>query len=242
MNIILTGFMGTGKSTIGKRFAKRMGWRFVDVDEHIEASTKQSIAEIFAQRGEGVFRRLERRWINRMIHEQHQVIATGGGAFIDPVSRARLRLSGPVVCLTATPQVILTRIGRRLAGRPLLASARDPIVRVRTLLKQRAAAYAKADLTIDTSRRSVEEIVERLWQELAPYLCRSWQYVQEHAIELAHRYGGRYIVVVGERIGASGPTQFEAYHNAPARLTGKRDAGIYYIPLPEESLTAFAAD
>ena len=242
MNIILTGFMGTGKSTIGKRFAKRMSWRFVDVDERIETSTKQTIPEIFAKRGEDVFRRLERRWINRIIHEHHQVIATGGGAFVDPVSRARLRLSGPVICLTATPQVILARVGRQLAHRPLLASARDPLARMRTLIKKRASAYAKADLTIDTSRLSVEEAVERLWKELAPYLCRSWQYVQDHAMELGHRYSGQYIVVVGERVIASGPTQLEAFHKAPARLTDKRDAGIYYIPLPEESLTAFSTD
>ncbi len=238
MNIILTGFMGTGKTSVGKRLAKRMGWRFVDVDHLIETSAKISIPEIFAQRGEAVFRRLERRWISRTIHDRHQVIATGGGAFVDPQSRARLRLSGPVICLTATPQAVLARVGRKIATRPLLAKSRDPLARIRTLLRQRAPAYAKADLAIDTSHLGVEEVVERLWRELAPYLCRSWQYVQEHAMELAHRYGGKYIVVVDDRIIASGPTQLEAYHNAPHRMTGKRDAGIYYIPLPEESLTA----
>jgi shikimate kinase len=238
MNIILTGFMGTGKTSVGKRLARRMGWRFVDVDRLIEASAKMSIPGIFAQRGEAVFRRLERRWISRIIHGRHQVIATGGGAFVDPQSRARLRLSGPVVCLTATPQAVLARVGRRLASRPLLAEGRDPLARIRALLRLRAAAYAKADLTIDTTHLAVEEVVERLWKELAPYLCRSWQYVQEHTLELAHRYGGKYIVVVDDQVVATGQTQLEAYHNAPHRLTEKRDAGIFYIPLPEESLTA----
>ena len=239
MNIILTGFMGTGKTAVGKRLARRMGWRFVDVDRLITASAKMSVPEIFAQRGEAVFRRLERRCISRIIHDRHQVIATGGGAFVDPHSRARLRLSGPVICLTATPKAILTRVGRRLANRPLLTKSHDPLARIRTLLRRREAAYAKADLMIDTSRLAVEAVVERVWKELGPYLCRSWQYVQGHAAALAQRYGGRYVVVIDDRIVASGPTQLAAYHNAPHRLTQKRDAGIYYIPLPEESLTAF---
>ena len=238
MNIILTGFMGTGKTSVGKRLAKRMGWQFIDVDRLIEASAKRSIPELFAQRGEAVFRRLERRCISRIIHDRYQVIATGGGAFVDPHSRARLRLSGPVICLTATPQTVLARVGRKIATRPLLAKGHDPLARIRTLLRQRAPAYAKADLSIDTSHLAIEDVVERLWKELAPYLCRSWQYVQEHATELAHRYCGQYIVVVDDQIVATGPTQLEAYHNAPHRLTEKRDAGIYYIPLPEESLTA----
>ena len=238
MNIILTGFMGTGKTAVGKRLAKRLGWQFVDVDQLIEASAQMPITKIFTQRGEAVFRRLERRYINRVIHGRHQVVATGGGAFVDPANRARLRLSGPVICLTAKPERILERVGRRIEVRPLLAGAADPLGRTRTLLTQRERAYAQADLAIDTSGLSVDEVVDCLWHQLGPYVCPSWQYLRDHTVELSHRYGGKYVVVVQDRVVAAGETQLKAYQNAPHRLTDKPDAGIYYIPLPEESVTA----
>lgn len=237
MNIILTGFMGTGKSTVGRRLAKRLGWTFVDVDRLIETSARMSVARIFAERGEAIFRRLERRAIGRVIRGHEQVIATGGGAFVDPQSRAKLRVSGPVVCLTARPQVILARVGRRLDARPLLVGHANPVARIRALLAQRAAAYAHADLTMDTSSLSPDEIVERIWAKLSPCLCRSWRYFLDHVGELSGRYGGKYVVVVDDRIMGSGDTQLAAYQHAASRLANK-DAGIYYIPLPEESLTA----
>ena len=238
MNIILTGFMGTGKTSVGKRLAKRLGWRFVDLDQLIAASAKMPITRIFAERGEAVFRRLERRCISRVIHGQQQVIATGGGAFVDSQNRTRLRVSGPVICLTARPRTILTRVGRRLSTRPLLAGAADPLTRIRRLLSQRAGAYAQADITIDTSDLSVDEVTERVWEQLSPCLCKSWQYLLDHVGGLSQRYGGKYVVVVENHIIASGSTQLEAYQNASRHLSEKRDAGIYYIPLPEESLTA----
>ena len=238
MNIILTGFMGTGKTAAGKRLAKRLGWQFVDVDRLVEAGAKRPVARIFAERGEAVFRRLERRCISRLIHGRHQVIATGGGAFVDPQTRARLRASGPVICLTARPRVILERVGRRIATRPLLCGKGEPLDKIKTLLSRRARAYAQADMTIDTSDLSIEEVTEQVWRELSPCLCRSWQYVLAHTGKLSLRYGGRYVVVVDERIVASGQTQLEAYQKASSRLTEKREAGIFYIPLPEESLTA----
>lgn len=233
MNIVLTGFMGTGKTTVGKRLAKRLGWRFVDVDQRIESSAKMPIAKLFAERGEPVFRRLERRVIHRLVHGQQQVIATGGGAFLDSQNRSRLRMIGPVVCLTARPQAILNRVGRRIGVRPLLAGAANPLSRIRTLLQQRAGAYAQADLTIDTTNLSLDEVAERLWEQLKPCLCKSWQYLQAHSQELGRRYGGKYVVVVDNRIVSSGKTQLEAYQKASGRLTEHRDAGIYYIPLSD---------
>ena len=238
MNIVLTGFMGTGKTAVGKRLAKRLGWKFVDIDELIETGAKMPIAKLFSERGEVVFRRLERRHISRVVHGRHQVIATGGGAFVNPKNRSLLRASGMAICLTARPAVILQRVSRKIKMLPMLAGAGTPLLRIRTLLAQRAPAYAQADLTIDTSGLSVDEIVERIWQRVSPHLCKSWQYLLDHAPELSHRYGGKYIVVVENRIVASGDTQLEAYQNAPAQLVQKQDAGIYYIPLPEESLTA----
>jgi shikimate kinase len=237
MNIILVGFMGTGKTTVGRRLARRLGWRFVDLDELIEAKAKMPIATIFAERGEAVFRRLERWTIHRVVRGREQVIATGGGAFVDPQSRGRLRVSGPVVCLTASPTVILERVGRKAQTRPLLQGVASPLARIRALLTQRAGAYAQADLTVDTTRLSIDEVVERVWEQLSPCLCKSWQYLLDHTKELSRRYGGKYVVVVENRIVSCGKTQLEAYHRAPERFIEKREAGIYYIPLPEESLT-----
>ena len=251
MNVILIGFMGTGKSAVGKRLAKRLGWTFVDVDERIEAVAKMKIVELFAEKGEPVFRRLERRTIGRVVRGTNQVIATGGGAFLDPKNRSRLRVSGPVICLTARPRVILKRVERRLGTRPLLSSGTSPQGRIQELMARRAPTYAQADLTIDTSDLTLAQAVERLWLHLGPYLCKSWHYLRDHARELAARYGGKYVVVADDRVLASGASQLEAYQKAcegpasgsrPARLTTKQqDAGVYYIPLPEESVTAFAA-
>ena len=156
MNITLIGFMGTGKTAVGKRLARRLGWTFVDVDSLIVASAKESVAKIFAEHGEAVFRRLEARMIRRAARGRKQVIATGGGAFVNPENRQLLRAVGPVVCLTASPTVILRRVKPTLRSRPLLANARAPLARIQQLMRQRAAAYAKADLTIDGSRLSVE--------------------------------------------------------------------------------------
>jgi len=239
MNVILTGFMGTGKTAVGKRLAKRLGWTFVDIDKLIETAAGLSVPRIFAERGEPVFRRIERRCIARVVRDRDQVIATGGGAFVDPQSQGRLRASGPVICLTAKPQAIVSRVGSRLSARPMLSGAADPLARVKSLLAQRAAAYAKADLTIDTSDRSFDEIVERIWEQLSPHLCcPSWQYLLDHVPKLARRYGGKYVAVIHDRVVASGGTQLEAYRRAGDRLKAQPEAGIYYIPLPEESLVA----
>ena len=241
MNIILTGFMGTGKSSVGRRLAKRLGWQFVNVDQLIESSASMTIPEIFAKRGETVFRRLERRCISRVVRQRHQVIATGGGAFVDPDSRARLRMSGPVICLTATPQVIFSRVGKKIGMRPMLAGHPNPLTRIRTLLAQRASAYAKADVVIDTSDLSLDQVVERIWRELGPYLCKGWQYLQRHLAELTPRYGGQYVVVADDRVIASGKTQLAAYQKASPRLTNACEPGIFYIPLPEESSSVLSA-
>lgn len=235
MNIILTGFMGTGKTAAGKRLAKRLGWKFIDVDELIEKGAKASIADIFTQHGESVFRRLERAHINRLVHGHHQVIATGGGAVTDPLNRRRLRASGVVVCLIARPRVILERVGRRIDARPML-TRKDPLARIRTLLNERAQAYKQADLTVDTSDLTAEQVVERIWRAVSPCLCKSWQYLLDHADELSHRYGGKYVVVVENKIVASGATHLDAYRNA--KLADAADAGIYYIPQVAESLTS----
>jgi len=237
-NIILTGFMGTGKTAVGRRLARRLGWRFVDVDRRIEKAAGATIPEIFKKRGEPGFRRLERREIAKAVRDRGQVIATGGGAFADPENRRRLLAGGTVVCLTARPQDILSRVGRRIHTRPMLSGSGKTLSTIRLLLAKRAHAYEQADLTVNTSGLDVEEVVERLWQALSSCVCDSWQYLLDNAKQLAARYAGRYVAVIGRRIVASGQTQLEAYRKIPRRRTGNAEAGVYYISLPEESLTA----
>ena len=246
MNLTLTGFMGTGKTTVGKELAKRLGWQFVDVDRLIESSAAKSIPEIFAQHGEAVFRRLERRLIKQVTCGDEQVIATGGGAFVDPQNRSRLRAVGPVVCLTATPKAILQRVGSTLARRPMLAPS-DPrseatrikaggaLSRIEQLLRQRAAAYSKADLTIETTRLTIDEIVERIWDVLGPWIPRSWCYLVRHTERLCQRYGGKYVVVMDDRIVSVGVTQLQAFQGVRRTIPSRCEVGIYYIPSSQES-------
>ena len=237
MNITLVGFMGTGKTTVGKRIAKRLGWKFIDVDQLIEASAKKPIAQIFAEHGEAVFRRFEERYIKHVTRANHQVIATGGGAYVDEANRSRLRASGPVICLTARPKIILERVGKQASGRPLLQGS-DPLARIKELLAKRSKAYAQADAVIDTSDLSIDTVVERVWEKVSPGLCRSWEYLRERSGDLAKRYGGKYVVVLNNRVVACGESQLEAFQKAAQRIGQSDDAGIYYIPSGEESLTS----
>ncbi len=160
MKIVLIGFMGTGKSVVGCRLAERLGLSFVDVDDAIEEAAGLPIPEIFASEGESGFRRRERDLIASLATRRDCVIATGGGAVLDPENVRNLRAGALTVCLQAEPTVILGRIGAD-AQRPLLQTP-DRLARIRELLEQRASAYAQADLTVETSGSDVEEIVDRI--------------------------------------------------------------------------------
>ena len=238
MNITLTGFMGTGKTAVGKRLAKQLGWRFVDIDGLIVERAGMPVTKIFAEHGEAVFRRLEERTIRRVVRSHEQVIATGGGAFANPANRRVLRAVGPVICLTAAPQVILQRVSPTLASRPLLANAPSPLARIEQLMNQRASAYAHADLLINTSALSLDEVAERIWDQLGPWMSKSWQYLLKHSHKLPQRYGGKYIVVLGDRIVAVGATQLEAYQRIAKPVPPRCEVGIYYIPSPAEPAIA----
>ena len=152
--------MGTGKSAVGRKLAARLGRKFFDTDRLIEQEAKALISYIFAEKGEPYFRALEKRMINQVCNENSVVIATGGGAMIDEENVARLKESGTVICLTATPEIILERV-RSNSDRPLL-QGHDPLAKIRSLLADRAAVYAKADVTIDTSNLSIERVVESI--------------------------------------------------------------------------------
>ncbi len=165
MKIVLTGFMGTGKTVVGRRLAERLALPFVDLDDAIEAAASMAIPEIFASEGESGFRRRERELIANVANRGSCVVATGGGAVLDPENVRNLRTGALLVCLVAEPAVILQRLGTD-ASRPLLQSPDDRLARIRELLEQRGPAYAKADLSIETSGANVEEIVDRIIQHL----------------------------------------------------------------------------
>ncbi len=159
-NIILTGFMGVGKTSVGTRLAKDLGYVFVDTDERIEADQKTTITEIFAKKGEPFFRDVEARIIRQVLSGENQVVSTGGGAVIREESRAAFRKGGLTVCLTARPEVVFERI-RHETHRPLL-QVPDPKGKIRELLDAREQFYRQADLVIDTSDRSVEDIITEI--------------------------------------------------------------------------------
>jgi shikimate kinase len=162
--IILTGFMGTGKTEVGRRLAHTLGRPFVDTDRLIEAKAGRRIAEIFATDGEARFRALEREAVAEACGIADAVVATGGGALADPESHGRLATAGPIVCLTATPREILKRVGDART-RPLLASCRsaaERLERIEALLAARAAVYRSATHTIDTTGLTVDQVVGRV--------------------------------------------------------------------------------
>jgi len=156
-NIYLVGFMATGKTSVGRELARKKKWHFLDLDELIELREKRTISEIFAKEGEPYFRKVEKRILKEVAAESKFVIACGGGIVIDPENIKTMKESGIIICLTATPKVILKRASG-FTHRPLLNVA-EPEKQVELLLKLRAPYYAQADKTIDTSKKNVKEVV-----------------------------------------------------------------------------------
>ena len=158
--IVLVGMMGAGKSAIGRRLARALSWPFKDADAAIEAAAGTTIANIFAEIGEPAFRLKERQIIARLLTGERQVLALGGGAFIDPETRALVRAKGFSIWLRAEVDVLLRRTTTP-GKRPLLASG-DPRVTLASLLAQRAPVYALADLVVDSGKGPINAVVERI--------------------------------------------------------------------------------
>jgi shikimate kinase/3-dehydroquinate synthase len=158
-NIVLTGFMGTGKSAVGRRLAKALGWRFVDTDEMIERKTGRTIPQIFEKYGERYFRNVERKMIRIAARQKNAVIATGGGAVLDPRNVRVLSGNGLLVGLKASSRAILSRVSG--SDRPLLRGG-DPRSRVEALLAARQERYGRADFIVDTSGRDADQVSRRI--------------------------------------------------------------------------------
>ncbi len=166
--LVLTGFMASGKSAVGRTLAARLGRRFVDSDHEIMARAGKPIAQIFAEDGEAAFRRLEREVIADLAAApEPAVIATGGGALVDEPNYAALSRVATVVCLMARPEVIAKRVLASNVARPKLAEGNLPLEeRIAQLMGERKAAYARAAVTIDTSDLTVGGAAERVLRVL----------------------------------------------------------------------------
>lgn len=163
-HIVLVGLMGAGKTSVGKRLAAAMGLNFVDSDHAIEESARMTIPEIFATRGEAEFRAGERKVIARLLSEAPQVIATGGGAFMDEETRARIAEYGISLWLKAELPVLMKRVMRR-NNRPLLQNG-DPETTMRGLIEKRYPTYAQADVTVLSEEVPHETMVKTVIEAL----------------------------------------------------------------------------
>jgi shikimate kinase len=167
-SIVLVGMMGAGKSSIGRRLAVELGLPFIDADTEIETAAGMTIPEIFETHGEPYFRSGEARVIGRLLEGGPQVLASGGGAFINPQTRALIRERGVSVWLKAEVEVLLRRIRRR-SDRPLLKTD-DPEQALRRLVNERYPVYAEADVTVHSQDVAHEAIVADIVAALAARL------------------------------------------------------------------------
>ena len=163
-NIVLVGLMGAGKTSIGRRLAGRLGLPFTDADVEITKAAGCSIDDIFELYGEEAFRDGERRVIARLLEDQPHVLATGGGAFMDPDTRAEIAENGISVWLRADVEVLYQRTRRRNT-RPLLQNG-DPRATLERLAAERYPIYAQADITIETDGEKLTETLDHIVNEL----------------------------------------------------------------------------
>ena len=159
-SIVLVGLMGAGKTCIGKRLASEIGLSFADADAEIEAAADCTVEEIFARYGEQAFRDGERRVIARLLEGPRKVLATGGGAFVNPETRKNVHRDGVSVWLKADLDILVQRVSRR-NDRPLLKND-NPRATLERLIEQRYPCYAEADITVDTGNEPPDSTVGKV--------------------------------------------------------------------------------
>jgi len=161
-NIVLVGFMGTGKTTVGLHLEKKTGFPLVDMDHLIEQEVGTSISQIFATQGEAHFRSLERAMTKKLATQTNHIISTGGGIVLNPDNLTDFASNGLVVCLSASPETILNRV-RNDQNRPLLAGDKEQ--QIRDLLQQRQPLYDAIPFQVETDSRTPEQIAESILQQ-----------------------------------------------------------------------------
>jgi len=159
-NIYLVGFMGTGKTTVGKILAKKLKKEFVEMDEEIEKKEGRKIVDIFRLFGESYFRKVEKKVLKEIASCSNLVVSCGGGVVVDEENLKILKKTGIIICLKAIPSVIYERT-KKTKERPLL-NVPDPLKKIKELLARRAPFYAKADYFVDTSTLTPEEVSEEI--------------------------------------------------------------------------------
>jgi shikimate kinase len=171
--VALVGLMGAGKTSIGRRLAQRLGLPFIDADAEVEAAAGTTIEEIFQRHGEAAFRDGERRVIARLLDQPTHVLATGGGAFMDPSTRALLKARSITVWLRADLELMLSRVGRR-NNRPLL-KAGDPRTVLQQLMAGRYPLYGEADITVDSIDGPPDATLDGVLAKLSAHLATAAQ-------------------------------------------------------------------
>lgn len=159
-NIVLAGFMGTGKTEVGKELSRLLSMRLIDVDHEIEQAEAMPVKDIFMKKGESYFREIEAEIIRKYAAERKLIIATGGGAVLRKENLAALRENGTIFCLTAHPETILDRISRN-DERPLL-QGNERMDKIRNLLSIRGPLYEHAGIMIDTENKTPLQIAEEI--------------------------------------------------------------------------------
>ena len=168
-SIVLVGLMGAGKTAIGRKVAAALSLRFVDSDHEIENVSRMTVPELFERYGEAEFRALERRVIGRLVKDGPQVVATGGGAFINDETRAAIKRSCLSIWLKADLDILMDRVAKR-QNRPLLKTA-DPRATMARLMDERYPVYALADVTVKTRDEKREIIADEVIEAVATLLA-----------------------------------------------------------------------
>jgi shikimate kinase len=166
-NIIITGFMGTGKTTVGKLLATQLGYDFVDTDELIVARSGQTVEKIFQDKGEEAFREMEAIVAMELGGKEGLVISTGGRTMLDPTNAAALSKRGRIFCLVATPEEIMERLARAPEVRRPLLDGSNPMARIVEIMREREEGYARFPQLV-TSGKSPEELTNLLLKIIQP--------------------------------------------------------------------------
>ena len=161
-NIVLIGFMGTGKTTIATQLANKLRLRYISTDSLIEKRENRTINEIFTKEGEDYFRDVESDVIREVSSQEGLVIDTGGGVVMREENLTNLKSTGVVICLTADEEAIMART-KKYKHRPLL-NVEDPKLKIRSLLAKRTPLYAKCDHSIDTGKFTIRQVIEKIME------------------------------------------------------------------------------